>query len=196
MCALVIPKEQNRVSNDTANMVSHAVVHCGERLAQLNPWACIASVFSTWIHNTGQRRWREKSLHIFNYRLCHCQTYTRRALIESWEKIKNVYIITVKLNCVLGFPVYFRLSYEVASECEITLWVKRFTVTHMANPYRFHATKYFKIILTSYDKQNLTFVLLYYWIYQTLCEKKEIKCSASRAFYFISSTRLINSIKH
>ena len=36
---------------------------------------------------------------------------------------------------------------------------------------------------------------LYYWIYQTRCEKK-IKCSASLAFYLFSSTRLINSIKH
>ena len=47
----------------------------------------------------------------------------------------------------------------------------------------------------SYDKKNLTFVLQYYWIYQTRCEK-EIKCSASLAFYLFSSTRLINSIKH
>ena len=38
-------------------------------------------------------------------------------------------------------------------------------------------------------------MLLYYWIYLTRCEK-EIKCSASLAFYLFSSTRWINSIKH
>ena len=38
-------------------------------------------------------------------------------------------------------------------------------------------------------------MLLYYWIYLTRCEK-EIKCSASLAFYLFSPTRLINSIKH
>ena len=47
----------------------------------------------------------------------------------------------------------------------------------------------------SYGKQNLPFVLLYYWIYETCCEK-EIKCEASLAFYLFSSTCLINSIKH
>ena len=38
-------------------------------------------------------------------------------------------------------------------------------------------------------------MLLYYWIYLT-CWEKEIKCSASLAFYLFSPTRLINSIKH
>ena len=38
-------------------------------------------------------------------------------------------------------------------------------------------------------------MLLYYWIYLTRCEK-EIKCSASLAFYLFSPTRLINLIKH
>ena len=38
-------------------------------------------------------------------------------------------------------------------------------------------------------------MLLYYWIYLTRCEK-EIKCSASLAFYHFSPTRLINSINH
>ena len=36
---------------------------------------------------------------------------------------------------------------------------------------------------------------MYYCIHQTSCEK-EIKCSASLAFYIFSPTRLINSIKH
>ena len=37
-------------------------------------------------------------------------------------------------------------------------------------------------------------MLLYYWIYLSRCEK-EMKCSASLAFYLFSPTRLINSIK-
>ena len=53
----------------------------------------------------------------------------------------------------------------------------------------------FKVILKWYDKKNLTFVLLFYWIYWNRCEKK-IECSASLAFYLFSLTLLINSIKH
>ena len=53
----------------------------------------------------------------------------------------------------------------------------------------------FKVILMSCVKLNLTFVLLYYWIYFTHCEK-EIKWSAILAFYLFSSTHLMNSIKH
>ena len=58
----------------------------------------------------------------------------------------------------------------------------------------FTPKKDFKIILMSYYKYNLTFVLQYYWIYLTHCVKEK-KCSASLAFHLFSSTRLINSIK-
>ena len=41
--------------------------------------------------------------------------------------------------------------------------------------------------------EDLTWVLMFYWIYQTSWEK-EIKCEACRAFYLFFATSLINSI--
>ena len=56
----------------------------------------------------------------------------------------------------------------------------------------FTSKREYKIIWATYDKKNLTFVLLYYWIYETRCEKA-IKCSASLAFYLFFPTRLLKT---
>ena len=51
------------------------------------------------------------------------------------------------------------------------------------------------VIFMLYDKNNLTFVHLYYWIYQIRCDKVR-KCSASLAFYRFSLALSVISIKH
>ena len=64
----------------------------------------------------------------------------------------------------------------------------------MTKSYLFHAKKCdIKVILMSYDKHNLTFVGLYNLIIKLVAEK-EIKCSASLAFYHFSPTCSIHSI--
>ena len=51
----------------------------------------------------------------------------------------------------------------------------------------------FKVILMSFVKEDLTWILLYYLIFLTHCEKV-IKCSANLTFYHFSPPCLINSI--
>ena len=101
------------------------------------------------------------------------------------------------MKCLHRFENYFviLLSYDVASGSEITPCNK---IDKPLNDkiIKFKRQKWnFKVILMSYDKKKLTFVHLYHWIYWTCCQK-EIKCSASLAFYLFSPTHLVNSIKH
>ena len=49
-----------------------------------------------------------------------------------------------------------------------------------------------KVLLESCDKNNLSFVLLYYLIYQRSLDEK-IKCEAYQALYRFFATSLINS---
>ena len=50
-------------------------------------------------------------------------------------------------------------------------------------------------ILVLYDKQNLAFMHLYYWIYKTRW-RKSIRCLAKPRVLSFPSTRFINSKKH